>query len=579
MDFAPKTLRAGARRLLALTLAGAAAFPGQSPAQPNAPLAGQTTSRLAPVRSCASLRDVQVAADEIGVPDRQTQVKGMKRELENRGARVTSAREARLKGVPFCKVLGEIRSVDPAAQPIRFELNLPGQWNGKAVHYGGGGFDGSLVAANGLHTPEVGIDGTPTPVERGYATFGSDSGHHHHYWFAPDEYNAVKARFALNTEERRNFSRDALKKTHDTVVVLMKTYYGEPPRRMFFLGGSTGGREAYFVTQLWPLDYDGVLGAYAGWNQVELDLQLIRVAQAEYRKGDRLTRGWLPKDKTRLVATRVAQACDAADGLRDGIVSDPDACHFDLHTLACAPGEDHPDCLTPGQMATFETIGSEQRTSMPLNRGVQSIPGYNVTRGTDLTGSMGLFRHPFHDPAFPFGSFYYQVGSGVLRFFLTKDLNFNLFRFDTTTGGSWGRLFAAASLEGDASDADLTPFARHGGKFLIVHGTSDPTIPTGASVQFYRMLQARMGQAAMDKFMRFYLVPGFGHAKGIFDAGFDALGILDQWVETGVAPENVIATDNNRAQHGRTRPMCVYPAWPKYVGGEPNSASSFTCVP
>ncbi len=531
-----------------------------------------------PTRSCGSLRGVLVSADVIGLADRQTLVQGMKRELENRGARVTSARKVKLKGVPFCKVLGEIKSVDPAAQPIRFELNLPDRWNGKAVHYGGGGFDGSLVAANGLHTPEVGIVGAPTPLERGYATFGSDSGHHHHYLFAPDEYNAVKARFALNVEERRNFSRDGLKKTHDAVVALMKEYYGAGPRRMFFLGGSTGGREAYFVTQLWPNDYDGVLGAYAGWNQVELDLQLIRVAQAEYRKGDRLTRGWLPKTKTRLVATRVAEACDAADGLKDGIISDPDACHFDLHTLACPAGEDHKDCLTVGQQQTFETIGSEQRSAMVLNRGVQSIPGYNVTSGTDLTGSMGLLRHPFHDPAYPFGSFYYQVGSGVLRFFLTKDEKYDMFTFDTTTGGAYGKLLLPASVEGDASNADLTPFARHGGKFLMVHGTSDPTIPTGSTLEFYRMMQAKMGQAAMDDFVRFYLVPGFGHAKGIFDAGFDALGVLDAWVETGVAPVSVVATDNNKAQHGRTRPLCGFPTWAKYVGGDVDKASSFVCT-
>ena len=257
----------------------------------------------------------------------------------------------------------------------------------------------------------------------------------------------------------------------------------------------------------------------------------------------------------------------------------PAACHFDLHTLACPAGEDHADCLTPGQMDTFETIGSEQRTAMPLNRGVQSIPGYNVTRGTDLTGSMGLLRHPFHDPAYPFGSFYYQVGSGVLRFFLTKDPNYDMFRFDTTTGGAYGPLLLPASLEGDASNADLSPFARHGGKFLIVHGTSDPTIPTGASVEFYRMLQAKMGQAAIDDFVRFYLVPGFGHAKGIFNAGFDALGVLDAWVETGVPPTGLVATDNNRSQHGRTRPLCVFPGWPKYVGGDAGKASSFACVP
>ena len=516
-----------------------------------------------PAVSCSSLKAVSIPAASIGLP--------------TGGARITSARSTHSAGAPFCKVLGEIRSLDPAAQPIRFELNLPASWNGKAVHYGGGGFDGALSVANGLHTPEVGIRAQATPLERGYATFGSDSGHHHHYLLLPDILNEVKARFALNDEQRHNYARDGLKKTHDAAVFLIKAYYAQPPRRMFFLGGSTGGREAYFVTQRWPLDYDGVLGAYAGWNQVELDLQLVRVSQAEYRKGGTLDRGWLPKSATRLVATRVLEACDAADGVRDGIVSDPAACGFELKTLACPAGQHRSNCLTPGQLATFETFATEQRTAMPLDHGVQSIAGYNVTRGTDLTGSMGLLRHPFHDPAYPIGSFYYQVGSGVLRFFLTRDPNFNVFQFDTTTGGAYGKDLLPQSVASDASDADLSAFAGHGGKFLIVHGTADATIPTGSSTQFYAMLQQKMGQPAVDSFARFYLVPGFGHGHGVFDAGFDALDVLDRWVDTEKAPADLVAVDNNKSQHGRTRPLCAYPAWPKYVAGDVNQASSFAC--
>jgi hypothetical protein len=528
---------------------------------------------LQPVRAqvtpCARLKNVTLTAAQIGLP--------------TRGARVRSAKVESSGGVRFCKVRGEITSVSPAAQNIRFELNLPDGWNGKAVHFGGGGFDGSLNVADGLRTPEVGIKRDPTPLERHFATFGSDSGHHHDYLFLPDEYNELKGRFALNDEERRNFAHDALKKVHDTAVALIVDYYGSAPKRMFFLGGSTGGREAYFVTQLWPADYDGVLGAYAGWNQVELDLQFIRVAQAEYRKGSRQTRGWLPRAKTELVARRVMDACDAADGLHDGIISNPAGCHFDLNTLACPAGkngragEDASDCLTPGQLQTFQVFDTQQRTSMPLYHAVQSIPGYNITRGTDLTGSMGLLSHPFHDPAYPFGSFYYQIGSSVLRFFLTKDPSYNMFEFNTTTGGTYADQLLPQSIASDASDADLTPFARHGGKFLMLHGTSDATIPTGSSIEFYQMMQAKMGQAAMDAFMRFYLIPGFGHGRGTFDAGFDALGVLDRWLD-GQPPAGLVVTDNNKLTAGRTRPLCVYPEWPKYTNGDPNKAQSFTCV-
>jgi acetyl esterase/lipase len=514
--------------------------------------------------ACNRLHPLKIPASAIGLP--------------TRGAYITSAKIRHTGSAEYCRALGKIVSVDPTAQPIRFELNLPTQWNGKAVHFGGGSFDGALSLANGRGVPSDGIRSEPTPLQRGFATFGSDSGHHRNYFPLPDALNALRANFALNLEERRNFDHDALKKVHDTAVALIEKRFGAPPRRMFFLGGSTGGREAYFVTQLWPNDYDGVLGAYAAWNQVELDLQFIRVSQAEYRRGDKLTRGWLPPSATRLVATKVMDACDAADGLHDGIISNPEACHFDLQNLACAPGRYHKSCLTPGQLQTFDIFASEQRTALPLARGIQSIPGFNITSGTDLTGSMGLFRHPFHNPIFLLNSFYYLVADGVLRYFLSRDPHFDALSFDPAVSGAYAAGVLQQSESSDASNADLTRFAQHGAKFLILHGTTDATIPTGASVQFYNRMIAAMGQPAVDQFARFFLVPGFGHGRGVFNAGFDALGVLDRWLDSGTPPGNLTAVDNNRSEAHRSRPLCVYPTWPKYVSGDPDQASSFTCV-
>ena len=151
-----------------------------------------------------------------------------------------------------------------------------------------------------------------------------------------------------------------MKKTHDAAVAILQRFYGKPPERMFFLGGSTGGREAFFVMQLWPDDYDGVLGAYAGWDQTELDLQFIRVSQAMYAKG-----GFLPSSKTRLLARAVMQACDALDGVSDGIISNVAACHFDPATLLCPSGTDSKNCLTPQQLTTVQTFATEQKTDSP----------------------------------------------------------------------------------------------------------------------------------------------------------------------------------------------------------------------
>jgi hypothetical protein len=207
------------------------------------------------------------------------------------------------------------------------------------------------------------------------------------------------------------------------------------------------------------------------------------------------------------------------------------------------------------------------------------MPGFNVLAGADLTGSMGLLHHAEHPPKIFLNSFYYVVGDQILRFFLTGDKHFNALNFDTTTGGKFAAELLPQSRASDASDADLTRFAQHGGKFLMLHGTADATIPTDASVMYYKMVQGKMGQEQLDRFLRFYLIPGFGHGRGIFNAGFDALGVLDRWLETGIAPKDLIVVDNNKASHSRTRPLCVYPAWPRYKGsGDVNAASSFLCA-
>lgn len=513
--------------------------------------------------ACKSLRGTVISPTTIGLP--------------TAGAEVDSAKIEHVERAEYCRVLGQIQPVDRRAQSIRFEVNLPSAWNGKAIHYGGGGFDGALSKTNGLRVQEVGIVRDPVPLARGYATFGSDSGHHRRLFPLPDEANELLSGFAQNPEMRANFAHDGLKKTHDVAVELMHRRYGAAPKRMLFLGGSTGGREAYFVTQLWPTDYDGVLGAYAGWNQVQLDLQFIRVSQAEYRGGNADQRGWLPTRATRLVAGKVMEACDAADGVKDGIISNPDGCHFNPAPLACGAGRGGA-CLTPGQMETFRVFSTEQKTAMPLGNGVQSIPGFNVYAGTDLTGSMGLVRHPFRHPLFPFNSFYYVVGTGVLRNFLTQNAHFDALSFDTTSGGAYAQELPVQSRASDASDADLSRFAQHGGKLILLHGTTDATIPTGSTVQFYRMMQVKMGSERVNTFTRMYLVPGFGHTRGVFNAGFDAPGVLDAWLDTGKAPEGLLVVDNNKAEHGRTRPLCAYPTWPKFIAGDVNVAASFTCT-
>jgi feruloyl esterase len=490
---------------------------------------------------CHALRRLMIPPDQIGLP--------------TSGAEVISSSHHREGGTAYCRVMGRIHPVDPSADDIRFEVNLPeasgvaAGWNGKALQYGGGTFDGYLAAADGCGRTAVGLRSQPTPLTRGYATFGSDGGHHHVYFPFPDAINAVNARFARNAEQQRNFAGDAIKKVHDAAVVIMTQHYGRGPRRMYFIGGSTGGREALRAAQAFPADYDGVLAAYAAWDQAELDLQFVRTAQ---------------------------RACDAQDGLRDGIIADTADCHVPLETLACT-GASHPHgCLSPAQLHTLETFATPQRTAMPLSHGVDSIPGYNVLSGADLGRAVGLLHFPLRDPVIVLNSFGYVIGDDVTRNFIPVGRHFDARTFDTVTGGPWHDDLLRQAAEIDATDTDLRPFFRHGGKLILVHGSTDTVIPTESSVDYYERLRRTVGAEATERSARLYIVPGLGHGFGRFLAGFDTVGTLDAWADGDVAPRNLVVTDNHS---GRTRPLCDWPAWPRYTGsGDPRVAASFTCA-
>ena len=510
--------------------------------------------------NCTEMKSVSVAAAQIGLP--------------TRGAIVLSVHRKRT----YCELHGEIRSIDPAADPIRFELTLPTTWNGKAAQFGGGAFDGFIP--NVASQPVLGDKATRTPLQHGFATFASDSGHHHRYLFLPNRYNALKAEFALNDEQRLNFASQQRKKTHDTAVALIQSFYGRKPARMYFLGGSTGGREAMMAVDKFPADYDGVLAAYAAWNQIESDLQFIRVSRALYAPGKHGEAGWLSSDKTKLVRKLVLDKCDAADGLRDGIVSNPAACMVDLAPLRCPAETDRRGCFSAGQIRTIQAFSKPQVSTFSVRNSMSMEPGYNVLRGADLTGSLGLCRHPEKNPKVILNSFYYLVAEGVLRYFLTKDPQYNALLFNPSTGIGSGKDWVAGirtqSEEDDASDADLSRFAGHGGKLLLVHGTADTTIPTEASVLLYQRIATIMGPQVTNSFVRLYLIPGFGHGRGVFDAGFNAIATLDAWADRRQTPANLTVIDQG---HGaRTRPLCEWPTWPRYIAGDGNTASSFACT-
>ena len=219
--------------------------------------------------SCVQLNGMTIPAASIG--------------MATTGAIVTSTQIVPAAGAgvaavgEYCKVLGEINPVDATAPKIKFQVNLPSIWNSKAMMFGGGGYNGTI--ATGVGNVPAGPADQPAPLARGYATFGSDSGH---------QANANGSRdgtFGANDEALKNFSADALKKTRDAAMAIIRARYASAVQKTYFAGGSTGGREALIAVQNWPQDFDGAIALYPAWNAATLDLQFGRLTRELAKPG------------------------------------------------------------------------------------------------------------------------------------------------------------------------------------------------------------------------------------------------------------------------------------------------------
>jgi feruloyl esterase len=505
-----------------------------------------------PASACSALAGVVVSARQIGLP--------------TSGGRVVSATFQ----ATYCKVLARIAPVDPHAQPITVQLNLPNAWNGKAVQMGGGGLDGFLVTADG---PGPGANAQPTPLSLGYATFGSDGGHS---VANPLDADGQTAAF-MNDEVMANYGGVQLKKTHDLAIALIRLRYGTAPRRTYFIGGSEGGREALIVAQRWGEDYDGAVAYYPAAGGVPMVAAFGRDARALAAPG-----AYPNPAKQALLHRAVVAACDAADGAVDGIVSNPAGCSFDVASLRCPTGGDEGDaCLSDAQIAALKVMSTDVRLTYPLATGETGFAGFHVFQGVDLTARIsGLGASaPTPPPLTPTQPIHYMFFDVFVRGMVMRDASANPLAFDPENPGAWTARMSQLSTVLDLPQSDFSRFSRHGGKLILLHGNDDSLIPIGWSENYYRSVVRTMSAPAVDGFLRFYTVPGYGHGLGVFTVDWDSLSALDHWVETGAAPGAPIATDLNPAGHGRTRPLCRYPTWPRYNGsGDISAAGSYSCA-
>lgn len=529
-------------------------------------------------RACAELAGMAIPASAIGLP--------------TTGGVVTSSTVVAGTGtgsasVPeYCLVNASISPVDTTAPKIMMRVAMPTTWNSKALMYGGGGFDGSIPNVVG-NSPNGPTD-QPLPIARGYAVFASDSGHQ------AGARGSLDGTFGLNDESLRNWGGDALKKTRDTAMFLIKARYAATPSKAYFAGGSTGGREAIQSIQRWPADWDGAIAWYPAWNQASAMLggQAGTLALAKP--------GAYPNVAKRLAVFNAAmQACDALDSVADGIISNQNACNasFDPATatlngapLRCAGGADTGDtCLSDAQITALKAINAPVTFGFALASGETGYPGYNVW-GADLGIStfpqavaptvafLNLASTPPANPMPATAPYISQQLDGVLKNMIARDASFNPLSFDplgpTPLAARWGELSKMID-----QSSDLSGFVNRGGKLLLAHGVHDVLVSSRATADYYKRLVTQLGQAKVDGFARYYEVPGLGHAvSSQFNGTWDSLTALEQWAEMGVAPIAQVTRDTQGVP-GRTRPMCDYPKWPKYNGtGDVNAAASFTCV-
>jgi hypothetical protein len=540
----------GATRLLAQSAAPAAAANAARGAAP-AP---------APARRCQALQGMVIASAAMALPTGGAVVVS---------ASVVAAGEPGNRNGEFCKVLGSIRPVDLRAPDIHFEVNLPDKWNNRALQMGGGGNDGTLVT--GLEGASNQVPSAPTPLAQGYVTLGSDSGH---------EGTGFDARFALNDEALANFGRLQIKKTHDVAMLIVKQYYGALPKHSYLIGGSQGGHEALIAAQKYPADYDGVVAQYPAYDLTLMHLGANYFAKTIYGNDGE---AWMNPNKVKLLVAAVYAACDGLDGVEDGIISNVEACDkaFTLDTvkikLRCPSGADSGDtCLSDAQIEAVAALAVPFRLSFPVDGGLTTFPKWPILEGaTFLNNTLGDKPKPSIPPA-PGDAFQYKPSDGTIRYLITKNPRFDSLTFDPN---AWSARITELSGIIDTSSVDLSQFMSKGGKLILMVGAIDDSITPYNTLDYYHRMVMKFGQAAVDRFARFYEIPGFGHGEGVFNAKFDTLGALDAWVEKGVAPGTLSATDGNASGNGRTRPLCVYPAWPKYMGaGDKNAAASFQCV-
>jgi feruloyl esterase len=442
----------------------------------------------------------------------------------------------------FCRV--ELTLTPSADSDIKSEVWLPASgWNGKFQQVGNGAWAGSIQ-----------YPALADALRRGYAAASTDAGH-----------TGTDARFAMGHPEKLiDFGYRAVHETAVQSKATITNFYGMAPRLSYFNGCSGGGRMAFQEAQRFPADFDAILAGAPGYDRVNQSVQMLMNAKATLDNPASM----IPPSTYPVIHRAALDACDAEDGLKDGLIGQPLSCHFDPKVLECngsrvlSDPAHAPACLTSAQVEAARKIyaGVKNPTT-----GEMIFPGLEPGSELNWAGPSG-------------GPEPLAVSGDLFKYVVFNDPNWNFRTFDLARDYDAVRKIDSLALS--PTSPDLKPFVARGGKLLIYQGWGDMNVAPRSTVNYYDRVIKSIGQKQVDDSVRLFFAPGMAHCGGGEGPNvFDALTPLEQWREQGKAPTSILATHSTNGKVDRTRPLCPYPQFAKYKGsGSVDDANNFVCA-
>lgn len=514
--------------------------------------------------------------------------------------------EATDASLAYGVVEGSIFPVDPNGWPINFRVLLPASWSHRAMQPGGGGINGVITVREGRNPM----------VDKGFALYGSDSGHQAGgMGFGGAQGKPLATgptpgdEWALNDEAIRNIGYMQMKKTHDAAMVIIERIYGKRPVYNYYVGNSQGGREAITVAQRYPKDYNGIIA-----NVPIVNFSSLMLAPELMKIQEKPLNNWVTPAKVNAIRAEFLRQCDQLDGLADGIISNYMAARAifnvndevgpnDPWAALRAPNNIDPDPndksesakLTNEQIKTMEFVYSPYTFATPLANGVTSFGMWLPTTEPDGFGMITGQRFKGQEGAGENAPVHVSLGTLGVTGFLMQDLKAN--PLDYVEGGQWNQRREQLSEWLDSTNPDLSAFYKNGGKIIMTIGAMDNIASCGAQLDYYQLLIDKMGRKTIDRFARLYVVPQAGHGlsgrsykvngegkpvevKNIAGPdGSDNMNLIMAWVEKDQAPAKTLVIDpkgkiGDKPQ-GAGYLLCSYPNYPKYVSGPTDQVSSY----